>query len=95
MKTLCWEKNVDGYNCKNYNICGKTTCRHHIKNSVKYNFTYILCFTTIIIYLASTYNHELSYMTINSLCKSINKVGYNLCLYIENYRTIYKEIFLV
>jgi len=96
MKSLCWKKNVDGESCKNYNIIGKTTCRHHVKNSknFKYNLAYMLtcCF---IIYVASTYNQELSYMTINSLCKSINKVGYNICLYIENYRTIYKEIFLI
>lgn len=94
MTELCWQEKSNQKYCKNYKLGGRTKCKHHhLVNSYLYMYLMILF---LIINCILYYHYSLNksainsyiYMSINNVCKNINKLGYNICIYLENYKNV-------
>lgn len=102
MTELCWEEKFNGKYCKNYKLNTKTKCRHHNINS--YLQTYLIVSFLFVSLTSVSYYYYLQnesginlyiYMTINSICKNINELGYNICISLETYLENYRKKMLI
>lgn len=102
MTELCWKEKNNGKYCKNYRLDNKTKCRHH--NVENYLQTYLIVsflfvsLTSVSYYYYSQNESDVNlyiYMTINSICKNINELGYNICSSLETYLVNYRKKLLI
>ncbi len=102
MTELCWEEKFNGKYCKNYKLNSKTKCRHH--NVESYLRIYLIVSFLFVSLTSVSYYYYLQnesdinlyiYMTINSICKNINELGYNICISLETYLENYRKKMLI
>ena len=101
MTDLCWEEKSNGKYCKNYRLDGKIKCKHHNHDNHDNFKMYLMTFLLVTVISIHYYKQNESdvnlyiYMIINNICKNINKLGYNICISLENYRKVYNEKILI